>query len=80
MLRKIKYDNGIREIYLGNFRILKYKRYETFLEFKFKQMQEFLLDHTHINKTNKKGIYFLLLCSIDPALPKNTVSFFMIFI
>lgn len=30
MLRKIKYDNGIREIYLGNFIILKYKRYETF--------------------------------------------------
>lgn len=26
MLRKIKYDNGIREIYLGNFRILKYRR------------------------------------------------------
>lgn len=43
-------------------------------------MQEFLLDHTHINETNKKGIYFLLLYSIDPALPKNTVSFFMIFI
>ncbi|WP_187347517.1 hypothetical protein [Campylobacter novaezeelandiae] len=80
MLRKIKYDNGIREIYLGNFRILKYKRYKTFLKFKFKQMQEFLLDHTHINETNKKGIYFLLLYSIDPALPKNTVSFFMIFI
>lgn len=29
-----------------------------FLEFKFKQMQEFLLDHTHINETNKKDIYF----------------------
>lgn len=33
MFKKVKYENGKREIYIGNFRVLKYFKQSQYLEY-----------------------------------------------